>query len=148
MTVTTQISNIVLADDDEDDCLLFQDVILDLNIIANITIARHGEELLQILQKYNGVPEVIFLDMNMPLLNGLECLKEIRRSPNLKNIPVIILSTSSHSQTVEDVFKEGANLYIRKPDSFDKLRSILENILIGGTANLAGREKGGFLITE
>lgn len=148
MTIPTQISNIVLADDDEDDCLLFQDVILDLNIIANVTIARHGEELLQVLEGYNGVPEVIFLDMNMPFRDGLECLKEIRKSQNFKNVPVIILSTSSHSQTVEDVFKEGANLYIRKPDSFDKLRSILENILTGGTANLTGRQKEEFLVTE
>lgn len=144
----TQIRNIVLADDDEDDCLLFQDVILDLNIIANVTIARHGEELLQLLQNYgNGVPDVIFLDMNMPLRDGLECLKEIRKSPNLKNVPVVILSTSSHSQTVEEVFNQGANLYIRKPDSFDKLRSILENILTMGTANLMHRQKEEFLIT-
>jgi CheY-like chemotaxis protein len=146
--MTTHISNIILADDDEDDCLLFQDVILDLNIVANITIARHGEELLHILQNYNGVPEVIFLDMNMPLRDGLECLKEIRKSQSLKIVPVIILSTSSHSQTVEDVFKEGANLYIRKPDSFDKLRSILENVLTRGTGNLTRRQKEEFLITE
>lgn len=147
--MSSEIRNIVLADDDEDDCLLFQDVIVDLNINATITTAGNGEQLLQLLrQSIDRVPDLIFLDMNMPLRDGLECLKEIRKSPNLQNVPVIILSTSSHSQTVERVFNEGANLYIRKPDSFEKLRSILENIFTNGKSRLMSREKEEFLITE
>lgn len=144
----TQVRNIVLADDDEDDCLLFQDVILDLNIIATITLAENGEKLLQILQNNsNEIPEVIFLDMNMPLRDGMECLKEIRKSPSLTNVPVVMLSTSSHSQTVEEAYNEGANLFIRKPDTFEKFRSILEYIFTMSPEKLMGLQKEMFLIT-
>lgn len=140
--MTTPVRNIILADDDEDDCLLFQDVILDLQIIANITMAQNGEKLLQILENNSiEVPEVIFLDMNMPLRDGMECLKEIRKSSNLKNVPVIMLSTSSHSQTVEEAFNEGANLFIRKPDSFEKFRSILEYIFTMEAEGLMEHQK-------
>ncbi|OQP67645.1 response regulator [Niastella populi] len=146
--MTIQVRNIILADDDEDDCLLFQDVILDLHIIANIITVQNVEKLLQILaNNSNEVPEVIFLDMNMPLRDGMECLKEIRKTPHLKNVPVIMISTSSHSQTVEEAFNEGANLFIRKPDSFKKFRSILNYIFTMEVEGLMEDQKERFLIT-
>jgi CheY-like chemotaxis protein len=123
------LKNILLADDDEDDCLLFQDVLSDLPIKTNLTVAKNGQEVLQLLSASIEPPDIIFLDMNMPLLNGVECLKEIRRIPGLSTTPVIILSTSSHSVAVEDVFNHGADLYIRKPDTFKKLRTIVEALI-------------------
>jgi CheY-like chemotaxis protein len=141
------VKNIVLADDDDDDCLLFQDVVSDLKINANITIARNGQEVLQLLlDESNAIPDLIFLDMNMPLRDGMECLKEVRKSRRLKKVPVIILSTSSHAQTVQDVFDEGANLFIRKPDAFNKLRTIMARIISQTWPEIPQRE--GFLITE
>lgn len=149
ITVARQAKNIILADDDEDDCLLFQDVIGDLGLDVNITVAHNGHELLQLLERdRHPVPDLIFLDMNMPLRDGMECLKEIRKSAIHKEVPVIILSTSSHTQIVDNVFKEGANLYIRKPDSFDKLRTILDKLFFSMKFNLLDRQREDFLITD
>lgn len=120
-----QTKKIVIADDDEDDCLLFQDVLADLHVSTDLVFIANGRQLLDYLFETEEVPALIFLDMNMPLMDGMESLIEIRKHTRLQNVPVIIFSTSSHSQTVLDVYHAGANLFIRKPDSFEKMRKIL-----------------------
>jgi CheY-like chemotaxis protein len=123
-----QTKKIVIADDDADDCLLFQDVLEDLNIKTDLVIIANGRQLLDYLFEKEDMPELIFLDMNMPLIDGMEALIEIRKCARLQNVPIVIFSTSSHNQIVIDVYKAGANLFIRKPDSFEKMRKILNDV--------------------
>ncbi|HEY0047074.1 MAG TPA: response regulator, partial [Flavobacterium sp.] len=75
------------------------------------------------------LPDFIFLDLNMPEKGGKECLVEIRKHSKLKEIPVIIYSTSSSKKDIDDTYELGANLYITKPNSFTELRKAVRKIM-------------------
>jgi DNA-binding NarL/FixJ family response regulator len=74
-------------------------------------------------------PHVIFLDLNMPFKNGIECLKYIRENPKLKDIPVVVLSTTSSQEAVDQTYQQGANYYICKPRTFQHLVKVIEKVL-------------------
>jgi CheY-like chemotaxis protein len=119
---------IFLADDDADDRFLFQEAVAESENIL-LTTMKDGLELMRKLTNGPGrLPDAIFLDLNMPFKNGHECLREIKDNAALKNIPVVIYSTSTNRMQIESVYKDGANLYIPKPDSFSKLKSIIQKI--------------------
>lgn len=121
--------HVLLADDDEDDRQFFTDAI---NVVApklKLTTVQNGEELIYKLKnKITDLPDVIFLDLNMPYKNGMECLKEIKSVEALKNIPVLIYSTSAHRDQVEITYRNGANLYIQKPSSYEGIIRVLKTI--------------------
>jgi CheY-like chemotaxis protein len=129
MTIA-QAKSIFLADDDDDDCLLFQDALREICSRTQLTTAKDGMELMGKLEEtVPPPPDVIFLDLNMPRKNGFECLEEIRRTHKLKNIPVVIFSTSAQSDSVDKVYESGANYYVRKPGSFAQLKMAIQQIL-------------------
>jgi CheY-like chemotaxis protein len=76
-----------------------------------------------------ALPELIFLDLNMPRKNGLECLKEIRSSEKFSKIPIAIYSTSASKNDIEETFRNGANVYIKKPSDFNILKQLLAKVL-------------------
>ena len=122
--------SIVLADDDSDDCLLFEDALKELAHNIKLTTTNDGMELMDYLDEtVPPPPDVIFLDLNMPRKSGYECLEEIKSTPRFKDIPVIIFSTSSQQEVIDRVYDEGASLYVRKPGSFPKLKQAIEKIL-------------------
>lgn len=122
--------HILLADDDTDDRTFFEEAFEEVKIKYNITSFNDGVELMEYLNNANNrLPDIIFLDLNMPRKSGLECLKEIRSNQRLKSISVAIYSTSSSEHDIEDTFIAGANVYIKKPNNFVKLKSILSNII-------------------
>ncbi|GAL68573.1 response regulator [Jejuia pallidilutea] len=126
---TTQL-NVVLADDDEDDRMLFVEAIDEISIKTELSLFNHGQELMDYLTLPNALmPNLIFLDLNMPIKNGLQCLKEIRENPKLKDLCVAIYSTSSSEKDIEETFLNGANIYVNKPHSFSKLRDVVEKVL-------------------
>jgi CheY-like chemotaxis protein len=124
--------NIFLTDDDDDDCLLFSEALHEIFAPdeATLTIANDGVKLMQALDT-NALanPEIIFLDLNMPRKNGFECLDEIRKDPKLKDIPVVIYSTTSNTDVVNRTYQQGANYYICKPQSFIVLKRTIELVL-------------------
>jgi CheY-like chemotaxis protein len=122
---------ILLADDDEDDTFLFQEALLQIAVEANLTIADNGMDLMKKLHPAEKKPDIIFLDMNMPVKNGLECLVEIRADERFSATPVIILSTSIADNLLNSAHHEGANLYIQKPTSFSSLINIIESCILG-----------------
>ena len=122
--------HIMLADDDEDDRLFFTEAFEEVKIKYSITTFKDGVELMNhLVKKENPLPDIIFLDLNMPRKSGLECLKEIRDNERLKNISVAIYSTSSSEQDVEQTFVLGANVYIKKPTDFTDLKKILTDVV-------------------
>jgi CheY-like chemotaxis protein len=129
MSETQLIKNIYYADDDPDDILLFQDVLLEIGLPIDITIAENGIILLEKLHAANQFPDVIFMDLNMPLKNGFQCLKELKEHPEFKSIPVIILSTSSTLDNIEKSYKLGAFQYIQKPTQYAHLKSSIQKCL-------------------
>ncbi|MGA9639260.1 response regulator [Flavobacterium sp.] len=122
--------NIFLADDDEDDRMLFSEALEEISLKTTLSLFSHGQELLDYLfQPDIQLPNFIFLDLNMPIKNGLQCLTEIRSNPNLKELNVAIYSTSSSQYDIDESYLNGANLYINKPNSFTKLREVIEKVL-------------------
>lgn len=117
---------ILLADDDLDDCFLFKEALAEYHISVCFTIVNDGEQLMQMLQKESQLPDVLFLDMNMPRKNGFECLAEIKRNEKLKSIPVIIFSTYFDQDIVAMLYQKGAQYYIQKPRDFGKLKKAIQ----------------------
>lgn len=122
---------ITLADDDEDDRLFFTDAFEELKINTIVNTVNDGKELLNYLNHPETVlPNIVFLDLNMPILNGIDCLKLIKSNDKFNDIAIAIYSTSSSDQDVEDTFVLGANIYIKKPSNFDDLKKILSDVVI------------------
>ena len=129
-SATNQLRHIFLADDDDDDRLLFTDVLKEYANDSKVTFAHNGEQLMKLLhESAEKLPDVLFLDLNMPLKNGIECLDEIRHDEKLKKLPVVIFSTSSHPGTINRMFESGAHLYIRKPNDFMNLKKVIYDAL-------------------
>lgn len=123
--------HILLADDDESDRLLFTEAFAELKIKTIVRTVNDGIQLMEWLNmEDNRLPHIIFLDLNMPRKNGLECLKEIKRNEKLKNISIAIYSTSENEKDIEESFRYGANVYITKPNNFNKLKQILEKAVM------------------
>ncbi|MCO6149136.1 response regulator [Flavobacterium sp. NRK1] len=122
--------HIMLADDDEDDRLFFKEAFEEVKINYSISAFNDGEQLMEHLYNTeNALPDIIFLDLNMPRKSGIECLKEIRADKRLEKISVAIYSTSSSEQDIEDTFVSGANVYIKKPNDFNMLKKILSDVV-------------------
>ena len=126
----TNFLNVALADDDEDDRMLFEEAIKQLAIKTQLALFKDGQELMDFLFRPGIVqPNLIFLDLNMPIKNGMQCLQEIRQNNVLKDLIIAIYSTSSSEQDIEETFVNGANIYINKPASFGKLKEVIEKVL-------------------
>lgn len=139
---------ILLADDDDDDIFLFREALGHIQLETELTIAENGMELLRALQTAQHKPDIIFLDMNMPVKNGLECLEDIRGREGYETLPVVILSTSTAQYLWECAYQGGANLYIQKPTSFTGLVEILKKCLLERSILTTPATVEQFLITN
>ena len=122
--------NIILTDDDEDDRLLFSEALDEISIKTNLLLFEHGQKLIDYLfQPEIILPNIIFLDLNMPIKNGMQCLVDIRSNPRLKDIYIAMYSTSMADKDIKDSFSSGANMYVNKPNCFNLLKKTVEQIL-------------------
>ncbi len=120
---------ILLADDDLDDRFFFRDALKQSTICAELITVDDGERLMTYLSKSGRkLPDVLFLDLNMPRKNGVECLKEIKLNEKLQQLPVIIYSTSVHEAVADELYKNGAHYYVRKID-LSEFRKVLQKVL-------------------
>jgi CheY-like chemotaxis protein len=127
---TSPIKHILLADDDEDDRTLFTDALQEIYTGVKLTTAKNGVDLMRLLIAWRGsLPDVIFLDLNMPLKNGFECLDEIKAEDKLRALPVIIISTSTQRETFDLLKEKKASMYIKKPGTYPELKSVIEKTL-------------------
>ena len=121
---------ILLADDDKDDRLFFSMALEALTIPINLATVVDGEKLMDYLsENVDHLPDVIFLDINMPRKNGIECLYEIKQNKKLKDLPVIVFSTSISRDKIGMIFKNGVNVYIHKPSEFSQLKQVIFHAL-------------------
>jgi CheY-like chemotaxis protein len=142
--------NILLADDDTDDCIFFTEALAELKLNTHLTAVHDGEQLMQMLtQEATELPHMLFLDLNMPRKNGFECLSEIKLSGKLKQLPVIIFSTSFEQEVVNRLYTSGAHYFIRKPVAFAQFKKIIQQtfykILVPGERTQPAREN--FVLT-
>ena len=120
----------MLVDDDEDDREIFVSVVERIAPSISCSIAINGQDALDQLDKSSGIlPDLIFLDLNMPLMDGKQFLKEIKKDMTLKNIPIIVLSTSSDKETIQVVKALGARDFITKPDKYTGWEEFLKTYL-------------------
>jgi len=143
----TEYTRIFLADDDEDDCVLFQEALEELDRNTELIVSKDGEQLMKNFdEKVPPPPHVLFLDLNMPRKNGFECLKEMKRNEKLKDIPVVVFSTSGDKSSMETTFHDGAHYYIRKPGSFELLKKIIEKVLAQNWNEYSPRQFDTFML--
>mgnify|MGYP003574966594 FL=1 len=118
-----------IIDDDPDDRELFEIALQNSGQPYKLIAVENGKKALEILTKDMNPPDFIFLDLNMPMLSGKECLAAMRDLPNLKNAAIIIYSTSSYKKDIEDTKDLGANYFLSKIADIDRLSEILSDIL-------------------
>jgi DNA-binding NarL/FixJ family response regulator len=116
-----------LADDDEDDCELFEDVLKEIMPQSFLTIIPNGETLMNMLTPATK-PEILFLDINMPCKGGMDCLVEIRAQRHFSRLPIVIFSSTKESKFVHTSYGYGANLFYSKPTSFNELIAGLDQL--------------------
>lgn len=130
---------IMLADDDEDDCLLFQEALNEISLPTQLITVRNGEQLMEELGD-SDFPDVLFLDLNMPRKDGFQCLIEIKQNEKLSQVPVIIFSTSFQPDVVSKLYDNGAHYYIRKPSNFEHFKKVIHHAITLTQPTLKSKE--------
>jgi CheY-like chemotaxis protein len=126
---------IILIDDDPDDALIFGDVLREINPSAQFEHFIDSAESLKILLAPGAdLPDMIFLDISMPIVNGWHCLTEFKKAAHLKQIPVFMYSTSSRNREIEMAHELGAAGFLTKPDGYELLKDLLTGIVNNKTA--------------
>tara|TARA_R110002049_G_scaffold122294_1_gene277122 strand:- start:608 stop:1057 length:450 start_codon:yes stop_codon:yes gene_type:complete len=147
MTTSKNTIKIFLADDDEDDRMLFAEALSELPLACEISNFRDGIYLMgQLMVKETKLPDMVFLDINMPLMDGEACLKKIRETERICQLPVIIYSTSFVKNEVDKYHRMGANCYMQKPASFNQLKTLLYKCIKPYAHGLPDKIDSGFVI--
>ena len=121
-------THILFSDDDTDDALLFTQAADLMTSPILLSFAEDGEQLMRYLSR-EMLPDMIFLDLNMPVRNGVECLREIRKQKKLDWLPVIIYTTSDNPKDIDICYDLRANLYVVKPTSFENIIKTLKRVI-------------------
>ena len=132
------LKNVYLCDDDEDDRDFFQQALNEVDPEAVLFSATNGEDLLvNLMGRKSKIPDIIFLDLNMPRKDGVETLHDIKSHTRFRDIPVIILTTSSSHENINATFCLGANRFAVKPSDFYELKLLLSILIVGDLPNAA-----------
>jgi len=127
---------VLIVDDDPADQFLVQEAMQVANLNYNLRLVSDGDEAIEYLYhrgRYtDGVraprPDLILLDLNMPRLSGRQVAQAVKSDPNLKSIPVVVLTTSGHETDVQDLYGIGVNSYLQKPSNFDEFTAALRDL--------------------
>lgn len=125
--------SILLVDDDIDDQEIFTSALAFIDPSIVCSIVPNGMEGIRLLKNAVLMPDLVFLDLNMPLMNGIQFLKEAKGISGVKDVPVIIYSTASDIRTIEEAKQAGAHQFITKPEKFSELVGLLHELLYPAT---------------
>ncbi|MGJ8739105.1 response regulator [Zobellia laminariae] len=128
-TTTEKKWTIFLTDDDSTDQEIFIDALAEIDTQVSLRTFNNGVDLLTELEAGTDLPDIIFLDLYMPIMDGSDCLIKIRENPLFDNVPIVLYSTEFDIDRIEELFELGANRYLRKTSSFESLVSSLERTL-------------------
>lgn len=120
---------LLLADDDSDDIEIFREALSLINPAIRCHTAINGKEALKTISEMSEKPHLIFLDVNMPVMNGWQCLNQLKQQDAYRDIPVFVISTSSHQRELNTVMETGALGYLTKPSNFNTLKDLLQVIV-------------------
>jgi CheY-like chemotaxis protein len=125
--VDQELTYVLLAEDDDDDFLIFSLAVDDLTSVrVELKRAENGDILMRLLDEKH--PDLLFLDLLMPCKDGRQCIREIRANRKFDSLPIIVYSSMSDLESIEFCYREGSNLYAKKPSSLSDLKSILDKI--------------------
>jgi DNA-binding response OmpR family regulator len=139
---------IYLADDDEDDRMIFEEALSEISGNIKLVKITDGIKLLNQLSEDKTIPDIIFLDLNMPFQSGKETLKILRANRSYSKIPVVIYSTSTNPADIEDTFSAGASLYMEKPYSMCSMVKKIEAIISMDWYSFAGADRKNYFISS
>jgi CheY-like chemotaxis protein len=128
--------HILLAEDDPDDRMLTRRAVMESSVRTTFAAVKNGEELMNYLRRRGAYadaerasrPDLILLDLNMPRMDGREALRKIKSDPELRRIPVVVLTTSEAEQDVLHSYDLGVNAFVTKPVTFDALAETIESL--------------------
>jgi CheY-like chemotaxis protein len=120
---------VLVADDDADDRYIFGEAIREVAPHLHCTFVNDGDEVMPLLHQAPKQPEYIFLDVNMPRMTGVECLKRLKESDNLREIRVVIYSTTADTREINKYLQLGAYQFMQKPTNYRTLKQLLHDIL-------------------
>lgn len=121
---------VILIDDDRDDAELFHEALCEIDASAQFEHFEESKDALKaLLDKQNDLPDFIFLDINMPIISGWECLTEFKKDEQLKNVCVIMFTTSSQPKEKQTAKELGADGFITKPNEYSLLKEVLNSII-------------------
>ena len=129
MSLLKKPTTLFIVDDDEDDQEIFVAAAKEIDESIMCVTVDNCEEAIEKLKNHKEIPDFIFLDLNMPRINGRQCLVELRKVAHLKHVPVIIYSTSSLKKDIEETARLGADMFITKPNKFDDLCKTLNSVI-------------------
>lgn len=121
------IQSVILADDDSDDHLVFENALHEVAPAIKLYPVTNGLELMSLLQHF--IPDLVFLDLDMPYKNGLECMKEIRSITATRNLPIVVFSSTNRANNIEVAYEMGAHLFFVKPSTYKELFQSIKKIL-------------------
>jgi CheY-like chemotaxis protein len=129
MDKMTSTKSILLADDDIDDAEIFADLLSEIDPLVEFYHAKDGLGVFEhISQMGEDTPNIILLDLNMPEMNGWQCLSRLKKDPLTKDIPVLIYSTSSYHRDKQTAIEFGASAFITKPSDYHNLRKLISAV--------------------
>lgn len=120
---------IFYTDDDQDDLDFFSEVVEDMGKNLNLVTQNNGQKLINDLENPPPNPHVVFLDLNMPGINGFQVLEKLRATEEFKTLPIIIFSTSNDESVIARSRDLGASFYVNKPSNYDVLKKSIEHTL-------------------
>jgi two-component system response regulator len=127
---------ILLVEDNPADVKITQRALKESGVAVDLIVVRDGQEAVDYLFRQGGhanapdwrSPALILLDLNLPRMNGREVLQRVRGNTELRNVPVVVLTTSRRQEDVEQMYASGANTYIEKPQDFNRFVQVLQTI--------------------
>lgn len=141
--------NILMADDDPDDCTFFARALKKIPIAVKLVIVNDGEQLMDyVVKNKEKSPNILFLDINMPRKNGYECLQEIKGNKDLNDFPVIMYSTSLKDAMADMLYQEGAHYYLCKCDFHDLVKHLQHILTLLQDNNLGKPPRDGFVLNK
>jgi CheY-like chemotaxis protein len=129
----TEVKHILIAEDDSDDVDFFKEAVKENCPMVEVTVAEDGKKLLSVLETI-PIPDIIVLDLNMPYVNGKDCIKAIRQKDKFHNVPIVVYSTSSNQYDMEYCLSNGANHYLIKPGTYSAISQLVHKLCNGTLA--------------
>lgn len=123
---TTEIKDVLLAEDDKDDVLIFELAVEEAKLSVDLRHANDGEKLFVMLEEY--IPDILFLDIQLPCKDGITCILEIRKNKDYDNLPVVMCTSHVSDKYIDESFRNGANLYMIKSRSLKEMAENLKRV--------------------